>query len=122
MTEVLRNGETVKITSAEPAKPTRQRFCVMMILFVTVVINYLDRSNLSIVAPRLAYEMHLAPKMLGVTLSAFGWMYALLQIPASRLVDRMNPRSLYAATLALWSLGFTRELFSEWSFGGKFQE
>lgn len=77
----------------------------MGMLFVSVVINYLDRSNLSIAAPRLTNEMQLSPKMLGATLSAFGWMYAFLQIPASRLVDRMNPRSLYALTLALWSLG-----------------
>jgi MFS transporter, ACS family, D-galactonate transporter len=33
--------------------PTRQRFLIMALLFVTVVINYLDRSNLSIAAPAL---------------------------------------------------------------------
>jgi ACS family D-galactonate transporter-like MFS transporter len=86
-------------------KPTRQRFCVMGMLFVSVVINYLDRSNLSIVAPRLSEELQLSPKLLGTTLSAFGWTYALFQIPASRLVDRIDPRLLYAITLALWSLG-----------------
>ena len=86
-------------------KPTRQRFWVMGMLFVSVVINYLDRSNLSIVAPRLSDEMHLSPHLLGATLSAFGWTYALFQIPASRLVDRINPRALFATTLALWSVG-----------------
>jgi ACS family D-galactonate transporter-like MFS transporter len=28
--------------------PTRKRFFIMVLLFITVVINYLDRSNLSI--------------------------------------------------------------------------
>ena len=85
-------------------RPTRRRFSIMGMLFVCVLINYLDRSNLSIVAPRLVEDLHLSPIHLGMMLSAFGWTYALFQIPASRLVDRVNPRLLFAAALALWSL------------------
>jgi ACS family D-galactonate transporter-like MFS transporter len=84
--------------------PTRRRFSVMWMLFVCVVINYLDRSNLSIVAPKLTEELHLSPVALGTILSAFGWTYALFQVPASRFVDRVNPRMLFAIALALWSL------------------
>ncbi len=86
------------------ARPTRRRFSISWMLFVCVMINYLDRSNLSIVAPRLAEDLHLSPVSLGMMLSAFGWTYALFQIPASRLVDRVNPRLLFAVALALWSL------------------
>jgi ACS family D-galactonate transporter-like MFS transporter len=85
-------------------KPTRRRFRVMWMLFVCVVINYLDRSNLSIVAPKLTEDLHLTPVMLGTILAAFGWTYALFQVPASRFVDRVNPRILFAVALALWSL------------------
>lgn len=84
--------------------PTRRRFSVMWMLFVCVMINYLDRSNLSVVAPRLTEELHLSPVALGTMLSAFGWTYALFQIPASRFVDRVNPRLLFAVMLMLWSL------------------
>ncbi len=76
----------------------------MWMLFVCVVINYLDRANISIVAPRLTEDLHLSPVKLGMILSAFGWTYALSQVPASRLVDRVNPRRLFAIALALWSL------------------
>jgi ACS family D-galactonate transporter-like MFS transporter len=75
----------------------------MWMLFVGVVINYLDRSNLSIVAPRISADLHLTPATLGMTFSAFGWTYALLQLPASRLVDRISPRMLFAIALMLWS-------------------
>ncbi len=96
------------LTQFEPIgsgeKPTRRRFRVMWMLFVCVVINYLDRSNLSIVAPRLTEDLHLTPVMLGTILGAFGWTYALFQVPASRFVDRVNPRVLFAVALALWSL------------------
>ena len=34
-------------------RPTRSRYIIMVMLFITVVINYLVRSNLSIAAPAL---------------------------------------------------------------------
>lgn len=76
-----------------------------MLLFITVMINYLDRSNLSIVAGSLSHELQLTPRSLGLALSAFGWTYAFFQIPLSRLVDKTRPRYLMAAALGLWSLG-----------------
>ncbi|MDQ2834290.1 MAG: MFS transporter [Acidobacteriota bacterium] len=74
-------------------------------LFVIVVINFLDRSNLSIVGPQLTAALHLSPAKMGLVFSGFGWTYALLQIPASRFVDRVHPRFLYFIVLGLWSLG-----------------
>ena len=83
--------------------PTRRRFSVMWMLFVCVVINYLDRSNLSVAAPRLTEDLHRSQVALGTILSAFGWTYAFFQIPASRFVDRVNPRLLFTVALVLWS-------------------
>ena len=39
------------------ATPSRKRFFIMVLLFITVVINYLDRSNLSIAAPALTSDL-----------------------------------------------------------------
>jgi ACS family D-galactonate transporter-like MFS transporter len=75
----------------------------MGLLFMTVVINYLDRSNLSIAAPELFRELAIDPVHAGLVFSAFGWTYALMQIPGGWLVDRVPPRTLYAAALILWS-------------------
>lgn len=85
-------------------KPTRSRYFIMVLLFVTVVINYLDRSNLSIAAPHLAQDLGLDPVKMGLVLSAFGWTYAAMQIPGGWLVDRVPPRLLYALAIGLWSL------------------
>jgi ACS family D-galactonate transporter-like MFS transporter len=74
-------------------------------LFVIVVINYLDRTNLSVVGPELTGALHLNAVKMGFIFSGFGWTYALLQIPMSRFVDRVNPRLLYLIVLGLWSLG-----------------
>jgi ACS family D-galactonate transporter-like MFS transporter len=41
---------------------------------------------------------------MGLIFSGVGWIYALLQVPASRFVDRIHPRILYTAVLGSWSL------------------
>jgi ACS family D-galactonate transporter-like MFS transporter len=85
-----------------PTVPVRYRVAGM--LFVAVAINYLDRSNLSVAAIGLAGELHLDDRHLGIIFSGFGWSYALCQIPGGWLVDRVRPRTLYAAVCGLWSL------------------
>jgi ACS family D-galactonate transporter-like MFS transporter len=80
------------------------RFRVALMLFVTIAINYLDRSNLSVAATDLARELGLGPVRLGLVFSSFGWAYACFQIPGGWLVDRFGPRPLYASLCALWSL------------------
>ncbi len=75
----------------------------MVMLFITVVINYLDRSNLSITAPAMRAELGLDTAQMGLILSAFGWTYALCQIPGGWLVDRVSPRVLYATLILAWS-------------------
>src|ERR1700712_919804 len=86
------------------AAPTRRRFRIMGLLFVTVVINYLDRSNVSIAAPSLTTEFHLDPVQLGLVFSAFSWTYTAFQLPGGWLVDRVHPRILYPVIIMLWSL------------------
>ncbi|WP_321901929.1 MFS transporter [Burkholderia cenocepacia] len=90
-------------TATPATPPSRKRLLILALLFVTVVINYLDRSNLSIAAPELFKELNIDPVHAGLVFSAFGWTYALMQIPGGWLVDKVSPRVLYAGALALWS-------------------
>jgi ACS family D-galactonate transporter-like MFS transporter len=87
-----------------PAKPTRVRYGLLVMLFITVVINYLDRNNLSVATIDIAKDLGLDPKQKGWLLSAFGWTYAALQIPGGWLVDKIRPRYFYALICGLWSL------------------
>src|SRR5271170_577510 len=90
-------------STAGPAS-SRVRLGVAGMLFVTVAINYLDRSNLSVAAIGMAGDLRLDPVRLSLVFSAFGWTYAFFQIPGGWLVDRVGPRTLYASVCALWSL------------------
>src|SRR5688500_6578101 len=84
-------------------RPTRIRFRILALLFVSVVINYMDRTNISVAATAITDDLHLTPVQLGILFSAFGWTYAALQIPGGMLVDRFAPRMLYAVCLISWS-------------------
>ncbi|MFJ3483736.1 MFS transporter [Pseudomonas sp. NPDC090202] len=96
--------QTLQDAQAITATPSRKRFFIMVLLFITVVINYLDRSNLSIAAPALTSELGIDPVHAGLIFSAFGWTYAAMQLPGGWLVDRVPPRVLYTVALALWSV------------------
>ncbi|MBB3104617.1 MFS transporter [Azomonas macrocytogenes] len=96
------NNNIAAVVSSQAS--SRSRFFIMLLLFVTVVINYLDRSNLAIAAPHLSEDLGIDPVKMGVVLSAFGWTYAAMQIPGGWLIDRVPPRLLYALAIGLWSL------------------
>lgn len=94
-------------------KPSRVRYRILTFIFINVVINYMDRSNISVAAAAISQDLQLNSVQLGLIFSAFGWTYAALQIPGGLLVDRFGPRLLYAVSLVTWSLatllqGFTR--------------
>ncbi len=76
---------------------------VVLLLALSVFINYLDRSNLSIAAPLLKDELGLSASQLGTLLSAFFWTYGCMQIPAGWLVDRFDVKWVFAAGFFVWS-------------------
>jgi len=82
----------------------RRRWWIATLLLVAGLINYLDRTIVSVAAPAIAKDLSLTPERMGVLFSAFFWSYALMQIPIGWLADRFNLRWLYAGCFALWSL------------------
>jgi ACS family D-galactonate transporter-like MFS transporter len=76
---------------------------LIVLLFFSAVINYIDRGCLSLAAPALAAEMRLDPLRVGVVLSAFFWSYAVLQLAAGWLADRFRVTWVLAAGFAIWS-------------------
>ena len=84
-------------------KRTYVRYRVLAFLFISVVINYMDRTNISVAGTALSEEFNLTPVQLGTIFSAFGWTYVALQIPGGLLADRFGSRILYAFSLIGWS-------------------
>jgi len=62
------------------ATMTRREWAIVFLLVLSAIINYVDRSNLSIAAPAIQRQFSLSPIQIGSMLSAFFWTYALMQI------------------------------------------
>ena len=58
----------------------RLEWRVLILLVISVFVNYVDRGNLSIAAPLLEPEMNLNHAQTGALLGAFFWTYALMQL------------------------------------------
>lgn len=82
----------------------RRAWLVVALLFAAGFVNFLDRSTLSIANRSIAEELHLSPSEMGALLSVFAWAYALLQLPAGALADRLGPRVTLAAGMLAWSV------------------
>src|SRR5215467_2409577 len=77
---------------------------VLVLLAISVFINYVDRGNLSIAAPLLKGELNISASQLGVLLAAFFWTYTAMQFVSGWLVDRFGVNWVIAAGYLLWSL------------------
>lgn len=82
----------------------RLRYPVLAAVFLNVVINYMDRSNIAVAGLVMSKELQLDNIRMGYVFSAFSWTYASLQIPGSMLVDRFGVRKLYSFALIGWSI------------------
>ncbi len=91
------------LMSRAPRRMTRPQWIFLLLLVLSVGINYVDRGSLGIAGPLLSKQLHLDHYQLGVLLSAFFWTYAPMQITAGWLVDRFNVKHVYAAGFLLWS-------------------
>jgi len=97
----MNHSATPGEAEASRSQPAMNR--VLFLLAISVLINYIDRSNLSIAAPLLKAELGISNTQLGALLSAFFWTYALMQLPAGWLVDRLDVKWVFAAGFFLWS-------------------
>jgi ACS family D-galactonate transporter-like MFS transporter len=88
-----------------PGRVVAGRWPIVWLLFVASMINYLDRSSISMALPLISKDLGLGPESKGLLLSAFFWLYALMQIPVGWAADRVNLRWLYVGAFVLWSVG-----------------
>ena len=84
---------------------TARQWTVVGLLVLSVVINYVDRANLSLAAPMIQHVLALTPVQLGELLSAFFWTYALMQMLgiAGWLSDRFPVGWVMLCGYVLWS-------------------
>ncbi len=77
---------------------------VLALLSASILINYVDRSNLAVAATLLQEELHISAAQLGFLLTAFFWTYTALMGISGWIVDRFNVNWVLAGGFLIWSL------------------
>jgi len=76
----------------------------LLLLALSVLINYIDRGNLSIAAPLLKDELRISASQLGILLSAFFWTYTVLLFVWGCFIDRLNVNHVLTLGYFVWSV------------------
>ena len=85
-------------------RPSRVRLMILALLTLGTLINYLDRTVISVAAPLMTSELRLDAVTMGIVFSAFSWTYAAAQIPGGILLDRIGVRITYFLSVTIWSV------------------
>jgi len=80
------------------------RWVILALISLMYLITYLDRVNISSAAPVISKEFTFDKATMGIIFGAFGWAYALLQVPGGWLSDRFGPRTVLTTIVAYWSV------------------
>ncbi len=84
--------------------PTRARYTVVLFALTLAVITYIDRVAFAQAGISIRADLGLTPIQFGWALSAFGFAYALFEIPGGWLGDRIGPRKVLMRIVIMWSL------------------
>ncbi|WP_273825595.1 MULTISPECIES: MFS transporter [Pseudomonas] len=93
------------------------RWTILAMLFIAMVINYVDRAALSIAMPFITQDYHLTPAEKGLIFSSFFFGYALFCFVGGYFADRFGPKRVLTWSMSFWSVlcGSTALAFNFWS-------
>ena len=89
---------------APAERVTNLRWGIALLLGIGILVNYFDRVNLTVAGGALRHEFGLDDVGFGYLLSAFGWTYAIAQIPVGLLLDRHGVVIVGRISTFCWSI------------------
>ena len=100
----MTTSDRASLSADLPARRSNARFFVLGLIAVGTMINYLDRTLLSVAAPSMTKELGIDAATMGLVFSAFSWSYALAQLPGGVFLDRFGVRLTYFLSVGFWSV------------------
>ncbi|HET7695695.1 MAG TPA: MFS transporter [Vicinamibacterales bacterium] len=94
--------------------PSRVRHGVTAFAVALAVITYVDRVAISVAAPFISTDLALSKTQMAWALAAFGWAYAVFEIPGGWLGDKIGPRRVLLRIVLWWS-AFTAATSFAWN-------
>lgn len=89
---------------APAERVTNLRWGIAVLLGIGILVNYFDRVNLTVSGFALRKEFGIDDVGFGYLLSAFGWTYAIAQIPVAMILDRYGVVLIGRVTTFLWAI------------------
>ena len=86
------------------ATAVTRRWRIAWLLGAGVLVNYLDRVNLSVSEAALHADFGISKITFGFLLGAYSWTYAALQMPVGVLLDRLGVQLVGRVSTLLWSV------------------
>ncbi|QGZ65557.1 MFS transporter [Paraburkholderia acidisoli] len=80
------------------------RSTILAMLLLATVINYIDRSALSIAMPFITHDYHLSASEKGIIFGAFSVGYAMFNFLGGYFSDRFGGRSVLSWSMSGWSV------------------
>jgi len=94
---------TTGITTSR--RPIRNlRWYILGFALLAGIVNYMDRSALSIAAPQMIDELGITRTDIGLLGAVFSWTYAFAQLPVGWIVDKLGARKAYFLAISTWSI------------------
>jgi MFS family permease len=84
--------------------PSRSRWVPISFLFAGGMINYMDRSALSVAAPLVMKDLQLDAAQLGIVFSSFFAGYALFTFIGGYASDLFGPKRVFTLSMSTWSI------------------
>lgn len=94
------------MTEAAAIEPRRGNRVVWLVVLIgiSVLLNYVDRGAIGIAAPLMKSELGLSATGFGIAVSAFFWVYAPMNLAVGWLCDRYCVYRVFAAGVTIWAL------------------
>jgi len=83
---------------------SKDKLPILMLLFLAGVINYIDRSALSIGAPFIKEDLHLSATQMGIVFSSFSVGYAIFNFIGGMASDKYGAKLTLFVAMIVWSL------------------
>ncbi|MCW1411252.1 MFS transporter [Rhizobium sp. 1AS11] len=74
---------------------------VGLVVFISYLIAFAERSNIGVAAPLIAEDLALDIKIVGTLLSAFFWGYVLTQVPGGWIAQKLGPVRVVGVALII---------------------
>jgi ACS family hexuronate transporter-like MFS transporter len=92
------------------------RWWIAGLVFLSTVINYVDRQTLSILAPQITRNLHVGERQYAFIVQEFLIAYTVMYLVSGVIIDRWGVKKSFAAATTWWSIAEVLHIFARNTF------